>query len=335
MPEVVRLPSRLKPYVIAHRGNRLACPENTLAAFRQALADGADILETDLHLTADEVFVCIHDPTVDRTTNGSGSVAEMPLAAIKQLSAAYGRPEFASERVPTLAEVAAILPPDMALALELKTDRFLDPSVCERLADELRELGVRQRSFVLSFSLPRLQTVAVVAQDIPLGWITVRRAWPLRGVQLIGPLWPLLLLNPLYVWMAHRSGQLVAPLDPTPDSRLRLYRALGCDAILTDDPAATCRALGRHRGGGSVAQQPRRQPLQEGAFGVMLFHSTNWAIRAERTASLAGLDVNLIPTPRHLGSNCGTALRFRWADRMALIAMLRERDIAFEKMAPM
>jgi glycerophosphoryl diester phosphodiesterase len=61
---------------MAHRGNRVLCPENTLAAFRQALADGADILETDLHLTADKEFVCIHDATVDRTTNGSGAVVQ-------------------------------------------------------------------------------------------------------------------------------------------------------------------------------------------------------------------------------------------------------------------
>ena len=46
---------------MAHRGNRVACPENTLASFRRALEDGADILETDLYVSADGTFVCIHD----------------------------------------------------------------------------------------------------------------------------------------------------------------------------------------------------------------------------------------------------------------------------------
>ena len=96
------IPNRPKPYLMAHRGNRVACPENTLAAFRRALVDGADILETDLHLTADGVFVCIHDATVDRTTDGHGPVAEMTLAQVKSLSASYGRPEFQGEQVPTL-----------------------------------------------------------------------------------------------------------------------------------------------------------------------------------------------------------------------------------------
>jgi glycerophosphoryl diester phosphodiesterase len=228
---------------MAHRGNKVACPENTLAAFRQALDDGADIIETDLHLTADGVLVCIHDATVDRTTNGTGAVADMTLAQLKKLSASYGRPEFEAERIPTLAELAGLLPEDVALALELKTDRFLEPQVCRQLASELDRRVVRSRTVALSFSLPRLQTVHAVAPDIPIGWITLSRPWPLRGAQLLGPLWPLLLLNPLYVRLAHQFGQLVCPLDPAPDRRLGLYRRLGCDAVLSDDPGSTREAL--------------------------------------------------------------------------------------------
>ena len=243
--KVNMLAGKAKPYLMAHRGNRVACPENTLAAFRQAIANGADILETDLHLTADGVLVCIHDATVDRTTDGSGEVARMTLDEIKALSAACGRPEFAAERIPTLAELMALLPTDVALALELKTDRFLEPQVCRHLVAELDEAGIRERTIMLSFSLPRIQAVQAVALDIPIGWITLSRFWPRRDTQLLGPLWPLLLVNPLYVWVAHTRGQLVCPLDPAPDSRLGLYRRLGCDAILSDDPGKTSHALGR------------------------------------------------------------------------------------------
>jgi glycerophosphoryl diester phosphodiesterase len=230
---------------MAHRGNRVACPENTLAAFRRALADGADILETDLHLTADGVLVCIHDATVDRTTDGRGPVAEMTLDQIRGLSASCGRPEFAQERVPTLAELASLLPDDVALGLELKTDRFLEPGVCQALVEELDHFRVRARTVVMSFSLARVQAVRAVAPDLPIGWITLSRAWPLSEVDFLGPLWPLLLINPFYVQVAHARGQLVAPLDPAPDRRLWLYRWLGCDAVLSDDPAATHLALGR------------------------------------------------------------------------------------------
>src|SRR3990172_4840590 len=108
---------------MAHRGNSAAAPENTRAAFRRAIDDGADIIETDLHLTRDGVFVCIHDATLDRTTGESGVVAELTLAELRRYRAASGRPEFAGERVPALDELTSILPPDVALALELKTDR--------------------------------------------------------------------------------------------------------------------------------------------------------------------------------------------------------------------
>lgn len=140
-PTLDALAHKVKPYVMAHRGNRVACPENTLASFRRALADGADLLETDLHLSSDGRLVCIHDATVDRTTNGKGEVASMDLATLQSLSASGGRPDYAEERIPTLAEVAALVPPDVALALELKTDRFLETAVCHQLARELEQSG--------------------------------------------------------------------------------------------------------------------------------------------------------------------------------------------------
>ena len=110
MMRELTLPGRTKPYVMAHRGNRVLCPENTLSSFSKAFEEGADILETDLHLSADGVFMCIHDATVDRTTDGSGPVSAKILAELKQLSASYGFKGFENERIPTLAETAAILP---------------------------------------------------------------------------------------------------------------------------------------------------------------------------------------------------------------------------------
>jgi len=239
------LPGKTRPYLMAHRGNSTRCPENTLVAFRQAFEDGADILETDLHCSADGVFVCIHDATVNRTTNGSGAVASLMLDQIKALSASYGRAGFEAERVPTLHETMVLLPGDAALALELKTDRFLEPDVCQQLAAELDTGGVRARTVVLSFSRARLRAMRRTAPDIPIGLITLNRPLPVQGYDLLGPLWPLLLLNPLYVWMAHRRGQVVCPLDVAPARRVGLYRRLGCDAIMTNDPASIAAALGK------------------------------------------------------------------------------------------
>ncbi|MEA4909639.1 MAG: hypothetical protein GYA17_04040 [Chloroflexi bacterium] len=237
------LPGRSRPYLLAHRGNRAACPENTLAAFRRAVQDGADILETDLHLSADGIFMCIHDATVDRTTDGHGPVAEMTLDQLKKLHASDGRSAYPEERIPTLAELAAILPGDRAVALELKTDRFLEEETCARLAAELDTLGLSRRAVVLSFSWDQLACMRRTAPYIPTGWITLSGLRPVAGVDLLGPIWPFLFANPTYVAAAHRGGQMVCPLDPSPDRRLWYYRLLGCDAVLTDDPASTARRL--------------------------------------------------------------------------------------------
>ena len=230
---------------MAHRGNKVAFPENTISAFQQALQDGADLIETDLHLSADDVFMCIHDGTVERTTDGSGVVAEMSLSELTKFNAAASRPELPPEPIPTLRDLAEILPADIWLALELKTDRFLEPATCRRLVQELEHLGLKARTVVLSFSLTRLDTLRLVAPELPVGWITLSKIWPISGVEMIGPFWPLLFLNPFYVLHAHSRQQIICPLDPEPDSRLWYYRFLGCDAVLTDNPAETCRLLGR------------------------------------------------------------------------------------------
>ncbi len=228
-----------KPYIMAHRGNQVACPENTLAAFKKALDDGASIIETDLQLTADNVFVCIHDSTIDRTTDGTGKVSEMDLQKLKSFSASFGREEFRQEKVPTLAEVAAILPYDVVLALELKSESFKELPVCKKLAGELKELGIHDRTIILSYSLPRLKAMRSASPDIVTGLISLFNPFPYFFPQLMGPFWVLMLINPFYAWLAHKRGQSVCPFDPNPDKHLRLYQFLKCDAILTNDPGQT------------------------------------------------------------------------------------------------
>jgi glycerophosphoryl diester phosphodiesterase len=243
------IPGVSRPYVMAHRGDLVHCPENTPASFRKAIDDGTDLIETDVHVTADGHFVCIHDETVDRTTDGSGAVRDMSLEDVKGLSASCGRREFTGERVPTLQEVFDLLPADMVIALELKTDDFLDPEIADRLVAEIEVAGRQERTVILSFEANRVLAVRrqalAAGMRIPAGTISLTQVVPRGGVELTGPAWPLLLLNPFYVWWAHRKGLRVCPLDPSPDGRLWLYRWLGCDAVLTDDPGATLRCLGR------------------------------------------------------------------------------------------
>ncbi len=231
---------------MAHRGSCVRAPENTLAAFRQAIAEGADLLETDLRLTKDGVLVCVHDATLERTGGDDRAVSSLTFVELKGVRVPCGFAGFSDERVPALDELLALLPSEVGLALELKDDRFLDSAVARKLGDLLRTFSVVDRTAVLSFNFERCRAVKRQVPGVLSGFITLKGGLPPAGeAEMAGPFWPVLFWNPFFVHRAHRRGLFVAPLDPRPDRLLWYYRLLGCDAVLTDDPAATRRKLGR------------------------------------------------------------------------------------------
>ena len=214
-----------------------------MAAFREALADGADVIETDVRMSADGVLVCLHDPTLDRTTDGSGPVGRHTLESIRRLSASGGNLRYRDEKVPTLAEVAGLIPEDRALAVELKGREFTDEKALRVLLSVLEETGIGRRTLVISFVERQLAILQQLAPTLALGHVSLHHIVPPSGPSFLGPAPHLLRLNPWYVKAAQRRGQLVCPLDPRPDRRLQRYLGLGCDALLTNDPRRTIEAL--------------------------------------------------------------------------------------------
>lgn len=168
----------------AHRGGAFEAPENTLFAFREAMLRGADQLETDVAVTADGEVVVIHDTTVDRTTDGSGAVADLTLAEVQALDAAYcfepggyrdckvpldddtypyrgvrtgdvAPPVGYSPdwfRIPTLREVLEVFP-DVPLNVEIKAtgDPQVDQTAAQTVADVLAEFDRTDDVIVVSF----------------------------------------------------------------------------------------------------------------------------------------------------------------------------------------
>ena len=133
--EVV-LPSR---GLCAHRGAMATHPENTLAAFREAIRCGAHMIEFDVDLTRDKHLVVMHDATVDRTTNGSGRVSDLTLKEIKALDAgSWKAPEYAGERIPTMAETLAVMPVNIWLNVHLKGGEELGRRAAELIVRENR-----------------------------------------------------------------------------------------------------------------------------------------------------------------------------------------------------
>ncbi len=137
--------------VIAHRGASGNAPENTLAAFRKAVALGATFIETDLQLSRDAHFVAIHDETVNRTTNGQGAVHGMTLTELRRLDAgSWFGSEFAGERIPTLEEILEFSKKnDVVFYLEIKPGGSWGGE--HALIGSLRESGEIPRVVVISF----------------------------------------------------------------------------------------------------------------------------------------------------------------------------------------
>jgi glycerophosphoryl diester phosphodiesterase len=135
-PEGIELPRR---GLSSHRGANHTHPENTLAAFREAVRAGAHQIELDVYLTDHGDLVVIHDATVDRTTDGTGDVRRMTLAQIKQLDAgSWKHPMFAGERIPTLDEALRMMPHNVWLNLHLKGGRDLGAAVAQKVLDHGR-----------------------------------------------------------------------------------------------------------------------------------------------------------------------------------------------------
>ena len=128
-----------------HRGNPSEYPENTLASFRSAIELGVDMIECDVHLSADGELVVIHDHTLQRTTDGTGLVVQRSLAELRRLDAGNG------ERLPVLAEVCALARDRVGLCIEIKQIPIPYPGLEERLVGLLRELDMVKQTAVISF----------------------------------------------------------------------------------------------------------------------------------------------------------------------------------------
>jgi glycerophosphoryl diester phosphodiesterase/membrane-associated phospholipid phosphatase len=171
---VGRLPFLVEhePASIAHAGAQGHAPSNTLPAFETAVDQGANVLEMDLQLTADDVVVVIHDETVDRTTDGTGRVREMTLDEIKELDAGHyfegpdGDFPFRGEgvEVPTLEEVFTAFPDEWML-IEMKTES--GPEIVQATADVVREHGREDLTIAASFDLDFLVEFRELIPEIP------------------------------------------------------------------------------------------------------------------------------------------------------------------------
>lgn len=240
------------PVVIAHRGDSAHAPENTLSAFRLAEKKGADAVEFDVKLSKDRHVIVIHDKTVERTTNGSGQVNTLPLAALKELDAGvHSSTDYPNERIPTLVEVFENLGNDIHMNIELTNYSTPFDDLVERVADTVQDFGFQERILFSSFLPKNLHKAKKLLPDVPCGLLSLAgiagfpiRLWGWKGrMEALHP--HIKDVNVKLINMIHKRGKKIRVWTVNGSKDMEMLTEMGVDGIFTDDPALMMTVLGR------------------------------------------------------------------------------------------
>jgi glycerophosphoryl diester phosphodiesterase len=233
--------------IIGHRGASGHAPENTLAAFKKAVALGASFIETDLQLSRDARFVAIHDDTVDRTTNGQGKVHDQTLAVLRRLDAgSWFGSEYAGERIPTLEEILEFSKKhDVVFYLELKPSGSWGGE--HALIGALRDSGEVARVVVISFDPSILANLRKIEPTLMTGVLyDGQLADPLQAAQDVGARQLVVrgdLVTPAMIEQARQKDLQVVCWTVNHPAHIRMLVAAGVDGIMSDYPDRLVAAL--------------------------------------------------------------------------------------------
>lgn len=262
------VPAAASPYIHAHRGGDLengaaSAPENSMAAFQASAARGF-VLELDVKLTSDDVPVVIHDGTLDRTTTCTGPVAAKSLAELgdcridvigsEDVSKPLKGDDPAETSIPRLSQVLGLIRKSGVSAnIEIKnlpTDPDFDPTYAyaDTVARAIRDSRVPSSQLILQSFLPANLTEAkkilpeVETSRLTLGFANsgAINSAAESGFDWVSPQWP---VDQEYVSRAHEAGLRVVPYTLDTSEDVRTATRLGVDALITNDPVMSRRAV--------------------------------------------------------------------------------------------
>ncbi|HEV2705267.1 MAG TPA: glycerophosphodiester phosphodiesterase family protein [Pyrinomonadaceae bacterium] len=257
------------PLIIGHRGASGSAPENTLSAFAQAIADGADGVEFDVRLTRDQVPVVIHDATLRRTALRDAEIASLSSSELRETDAgtwfnrkfpALAHTEFSRQHIPTLAEVFALIGArSQVLYVEMKLEETTPCApLVEAAAREIRAHDLASRVVVESFRLdavrelkrhaPELRTAALFERRLSRP-VLPRRTIIARALEVRADEIALHRTLARRAVVAEARAQGMEALVWTADNPVWVRRALafGLRAVITNHPARLCAERARLR----------------------------------------------------------------------------------------
>ncbi|HTU24120.1 MAG TPA: glycerophosphodiester phosphodiesterase [Pirellulales bacterium] len=242
----------LAQQVIAHRGASYDAPENTLTAFRLAWQQGADGIEGDFYLTTDNEIVCLHDSDTGRTGDRKLAVGQSTLEELRKVDVGMWKGDkFKGERIPTLAEVLAVVPPGKRIFVEVKCG----PQIMPKLKEDLQRSGLKaQQVAIISFHPSVIEAARKQLPDIRAYYLYSMPAadqmkWPRFDPTQALETMRMIKASGLDLGAEHgrvtkdevrqlRSAGYEFHCWTIDDQRLALeYQALGADSITTNRPA--------------------------------------------------------------------------------------------------
>ena len=234
-----------KLILVAHRGIATYFPENTMIAFKAALVSDIDILEIDIHRTLDNQLVVIHDDSIDRTSNGSGKIKDMTLAALQQFD--YGITKdnkFEGETLPTLDEVIKLIQDyPQKLLIELKQPQNY-PEIENELIDALNAWNLPKNKVIIqSFNQKSMKTIFDMNEGYELGvLISKKKYWyklpPFKSIaayaNYVNPNYAL--VTEKFLKSAHQYRLSVMPYTVNEHEQAKSLQKLGVDGLISDNP---------------------------------------------------------------------------------------------------
>lgn len=224
-----------------HRGNPDEYPENTIASFRSAIDLGVDVIECDVHLTADGQLAVIHDHLLDRTTNGRGLVRDLRMAEIKRLDAgAWKSPQFKGERVPSLTEVLDLARGRVGVAVEIKNLPLLYEGIERAVLDAVEAVGMLSDVVVIAFDHRCLRRLRELSPVILTGVLEASRPVDVLGLladagaEVFCPHWAA--IEPETARELHDAGKLIGVWTVDDPVALAWTQALPANAVYTNKP---------------------------------------------------------------------------------------------------
>ena len=238
------LESLPQPIIFAHRGASAHAPENTLAAFELALELQADGIELDVKLSADEKVVVHHDPTLDRTTDGTGRIQKFSLAELKKLDAgSFFSEKYRGEKIPSLDEVFEAVGKRTFINVELTNYKTPGDHLVEAVCILIRKHNMQKRVLFSSFLASNLSKAGSYLPEVPRGLLALPKilgTWARSFGFSFGKyqaLHPFLKdVTQQEVARVHRLNRRVHVWTVNNERDMRRLFNWGVDGIFTDDP---------------------------------------------------------------------------------------------------